>query len=566
MEITRKNAKIKNMYRKKLNSSKNISINKIESKNFNTNNNKSTNIPKFKRFNSKKETFAESIFAMMTSQVIVKVLGLFYKLYVTNRSGFGDEGNAIANAGFQIYALVLSFTAMGIPGAISKIIAEKLSIGDNKGAIKALKISLMIFSSIGLIGSYILFSLSGVIAENYLHIKETKLSIIALCPSVFFVSITSVLKGYFSGRESLKVTAKAQGIDQFVNTFSTIALIELNVFITRKINTERMAAISNLAMTLGNLMELTFLLIEFRKTLPEIREEVLSSAEVENTRIITLLKEILIVSLPITLTSIIMSISKNIDSSTIVKILSNKIGYDEAKRQYGILIGKVDPLINLPLSFNMAIITALLPSISGTKNNIEKMNSRINSALFIGMTIAFPVILMYVFYPKEVLNLLFPNASSGEDLLKISAFSIAFIVIEQINNTIFEGLEKPWVPIISIFVGVLTKAFLNIILVPKTEFIFGRAKGACIATLACHVVASSISTIEILKMRKIKIKLSTFFKPAFASMIFIFIAKFLQEIILKKYQNKISFLISILFATIFYLLFSIKIIKAKKKI
>ena len=81
----------------------------------------------FKRLSSRRETFAESIFAMMTSQVIVKILGLFYKLYVTNRSGFGDEGNAIANAGFQVYALVLSFTSMGIPGAISKIIAEKLA-------------------------------------------------------------------------------------------------------------------------------------------------------------------------------------------------------------------------------------------------------------------------------------------------------------------------------------------------------------------------------------------------------------------------------------------------------
>ena len=498
---------------------------------------------------------------MMTSQVIVKILGLFYKLYVTNRSGFGDEGNAIANAGFQVYALVLSFTSMGIPGAISKIIAEKLSIGDNKGANKVLKISLIIFSSIGLLGSYILFCLAGTIAENYLHIKETRLSIIALCPSVFFVSITAVLKGYFSGRESLKITAKAQGIDQFVNTFSTIALIELNIFITRKINTERMAAISNLAMTLGNLMELIFLLFELRKTLPEIREEVLSSVEIENTRIITILKEILVVSLPIMLTSIIMSISKNIDSATVVKSLSSKIGYDEAKRQYGIIIGKVDPLINLPLSFNMAIIAALLPSISGTKNNIEKMNKRINSAFFIGMTIVLPVTCVYFFYSKEVLNLLFPNASAGENLLKISSLSIIFITIEQINNTIFEGLEKPWVPIVSIFAGVVTKAILNSILVPKTGLALGGAIGACVSTFACHIIASAISTFELIKMRKIKLKISTFLKPAFASIIFLLTTKLMQDVILKNFQGRISFAITLVISMSTYIILLIKIAK-----
>ena len=46
-----------------------------------------------------KETFTQSIFALMCSQVIVKVLGLIYRLYLTNRSGYGDEGNAIASAG-----------------------------------------------------------------------------------------------------------------------------------------------------------------------------------------------------------------------------------------------------------------------------------------------------------------------------------------------------------------------------------------------------------------------------------------------------------------------------------
>lgn len=553
-------AKIKNRYKENLNASKFKNTNKITGKS-NINNNNKGSTSNFKKLSSKRETFAESIFAMMTSQVIVKVLGLFYKLYVTNRSGFGDEGNAIANAGFQVYALVLSFTSMGIPGAISKIIAEKLSIGDNKGANKVLKISLIIFSSIGLLGSYILFCLAGTIAENYLHIKETRLSIIALCPSIFFVSITAVLKGYFSGRESLKIAAKAQGIDQFVNTFSTIALIELNIFITRKINTERMAAISNLAMTLGNLMELTFLLFQLKKILPEIREEVLSSAEIENTRIITILREILVVSLPIMLTSIIMSISKNIDSATVVKSLSNKIGYDEAKRQYGIIIGKVDPLINLPLSFNMAIITALLPSISGTKNNIEKMNKRINSAFFIGMTIVLPVTRVYFFYSKEVLNLLFPNASAGENLLKISSLSIIFITIEQINNTIFEGLEKPWVPIVSIFAGVVTKAILNSILVPKTGLALGGAIGACVSTFACHIIASAISTFELIKMRKIKLKLATFLKPAFVSAIFLLTTKLMQDVILKNFQGRISFAITLVISMSTYIILLIKISK-----
>ena len=55
-----------------------------------------------------KESFMQSVFVLMFSQVLVKILGVVYKLYLTNREGFGDKGNAIYSSGFQIYALFLT--------------------------------------------------------------------------------------------------------------------------------------------------------------------------------------------------------------------------------------------------------------------------------------------------------------------------------------------------------------------------------------------------------------------------------------------------------------------------
>ena len=530
------------------------------------------NSTKIKRIKSK-EGFVQGIFAMMTSQVVVKVLGLFYKLYLTNRSGFGDEGNAIANAGFQVYALMLSITAIGIPGAISKIIAKKLSIGDHRGANKILKMSLMIFATVGLVGSYFLYSFADTFANQYLHIKEAKLSIIALSPSIFLVSVISVLKGYFNGRESIKTTAKAQGIDQFVNTILTISTIELMVFITKKTNTERMAAISNLSTTFGNIAELTYLIKEYIKIKPEIKKEILSSADIENTRIKVLLKEIAKVAIPISLTALIMSISKNIDSTTIVKELSNVVGYKEAKKQYGILSGKVDPLINLPLSFNMAIITALLPSISATNGNADKINKRIFQSYFIGMAISFPILFIYMCYPNEILNLLFPNATSGWKILRVSAISIIFITLEQINNTILEGLEKPFVPIISILIGVIVKAILNRILVPQVNTPYGGTIGACISTVMCHIVATLISIKGLKSIKNIKLNTRSNIKaiaiPLILSIAMIAITKAINNVFFREVFGtinfKVGFIISLLIGMNVYLILTFKILSKNNK-
>ena len=88
---------------------------------------------------NRKQSFMQGIMTLMFSQVLIKILGLIYKLYLTNKKGFGDAGNAIYNSGFQIYALLLTISSIGVPNAVAKLISEKLSVGDTRGAKKYLK-------------------------------------------------------------------------------------------------------------------------------------------------------------------------------------------------------------------------------------------------------------------------------------------------------------------------------------------------------------------------------------------------------------------------------------------
>ena len=73
------------------------------------------------------------------------------------------------------------------------------------------------------------------------------------------------------------------------------------------------------------------------------------------------------VSIPLTLSSIMTSFNKNIDSFTVKRILNTYLSSDVAKKLYGILGGKVDTITNLPLAINIAFSTALVPAISAAK-------------------------------------------------------------------------------------------------------------------------------------------------------------------------------------------------------
>ena len=101
---------------------------------------------KTRKTKSNKQGFLQGVLTLMFSQVLIKLLGMIYTLYLTNREGFGDEGNGIVSSSYQIYAIFLTISSIGIPNAVSKLVAENLSIGDIKGAKRVFRVSIAIFS------------------------------------------------------------------------------------------------------------------------------------------------------------------------------------------------------------------------------------------------------------------------------------------------------------------------------------------------------------------------------------------------------------------------------------
>lgn len=467
-----------------------------------------------------KESFMQSVFVLMFSQILVKCLGVIYKLYLTNREGFGDIGNAIYSSGFQIYALFLTISSMGVPNAVSKLISEKVAIGDHKGAHHIFKIALISFGTLGFLSSTILFLGAKFIAQNVLQIPEAELTLVALSPSIFFVSISCVIKGYFSGRENLKVTANSQTLEQFFKTVFSITLVEI-ISILSGVNTTVMAAGANLATSLATILCFSYLYKYYKNMKKEIAWEIKNTVNHKATRVRRTLKQILSVSVPMSLTGIMGTINKNIDSMTVVRGLKNFLSSEQAKTQYGILSGKVDTLVTLPMSLNIAFATALIPSISSNKavGDIEIIRKRVSFSMLISILIGLPFMVCMIIFAEPILKLLFPNATSGSFIYQISCLSIIFIVLEQTISATLHGLGKLFVPAVALGTGVIIKLILNLLLVPINPevFILGGTAGAAFATAVCHIIAVSIEFKVLKKDIDLKIDYKKFIvKPLIA--------------------------------------------------
>ena len=505
-----------------------------------------------------KQGFVQGIILLIFSQIIIKLLGLTYKLYLTNKQGFGDSGNAIYSAGFQIYALLLTLSSIGVPNAVAKMVSEKNSIGDNKGAHRIFKIAFFIFSGIGFLCSFILFKEAKNISINILQIPEAEKSLIALAPSIFFVSIISVIRGYFNGMQCMKATANSQTIEQLLKTFLTICLVEITCYFFNG-NTTLMAASGNLATTFATMGSFFYLYKFYIIRKKDISYNIKQSFKYKRKRSLSIIKDILCITVPMSLTSILMTINKNVDSVTVVRGLKNFLSNDEAIIQYGILSGKVDTLINLPLSFNMAFATALVPTVSAAlaRKNILEVNKKVTFSILTTMLIGVPCTAGMIVFAEPILNLLFPNASSGYIVLEIAAFSIVFTMLSQILNGALQGIGKIFIPAISLSIGVLVKTILNIILIPisSEKFILGGVNGAAFATVICHIIAFFISFFVLRKKLKLKLDVhKILFKPIIATIFMIAALYFTNKILKCIIIEKLATILSILIAIIVYIL------------
>lgn len=493
-------------------------------------------------------SFMKNVIILMCSEILVKVLGMIYKLVITNMEGFGNTGAGYYASGYQIYALLLTLSSIGIPSVISKLVSERLAIGDKTGAQRIFKIALKFFATLGLIFSILLYFGAEFIANNILNVPDTVYVMRVLAPAIVFVSISAVLKGYFAGQQNMKPTSVAQTLEQFLNCVLSITFVYACIGKDAYI----MAAAGNLSTTLAIMITFVYLINYYKRNKLEINPEQRSPERRKTNK--ELLRTILGISIPITISSIISVISSVIDTATV----SNCIQYAYqnsgmtkealetlAMTKAGIL-SKIDTLVTFPLAINTAFSTALVPSISESmaKKEYGVASKRLSFSIFTSILIIFPCAMGFMFLASPVLKMIYPSASDGALILQLSSISMIFTALNQTVNGGLYGLNLPKVPVAALGVGVVAKTILNIILVSNPTI---NIAGASIGSIVCQILAFLIA-FRVLNM-KLKIKFDpkkNIIKPAIAAVVMGIIVYFVQYLLNMFIGNMVSTLLAII--------------------
>ena len=511
---------------------------------------------KGKRFKKTANSFMKNVVILICSQLLIKVLGLIYKLVITNIEGFGDAGLGYYSAGYQIYSLLLTLSSIGIPSVISKLVSERIAIGDTKGAQRIFKVAFRFFTTLGLVLSIGLYFGSDFIATNILNVPDVSYVMKVLSPAIVFVAMSAVFRGYFSGQQNMKPTSVSQTLEQFLNCVLSITFVY--AYIGR--DTYIMAAAGNLSTTFAIVLTFIYLFIYYKKRKLDTSKSIESPEKNKTNK--QLLKTILGISIPITVSSLISVISGVIDTATVSNCMqiaysgieSSKEALEQIAMSATGILSKVDTLVSFPLAINLAFSTALVPAISEAlaKKDNETASRRLSFSFFASLIIVLPCAIGFISLAQPILSMIYPTASDGAGVFQIASVSMILTALSQTMTGGLYGVNQSKIPAIAAGIGAVIKFILNMILISNPNI---NIYGASISSFVYQVIVFIICYRVLNSHVNMHIKLKThIIKPVISAVgmgIIVYMGYNIMHMFL---GNTISTLLAICLGAISYVL------------
>ena len=439
--------------------------------------------------NVKKQGFLQGALIIAIAHIIVKILGAIYKIPLT-RYILGPDGIGIYNSSYTIYNVLFIVSTAGLPVAISKMVSESVAKDNYDEAIKIFKVSRLIMLAVGIGGFCILLFGASAFAQ-FLKIPSAGIAMMAMAPSLFFVSIMSAYRGFYQGMSNMMPTAVSEVIEAAGKMFVGLLL----AYVLLSYGIEYAASGAILGVSTGTFVATLFLALYWYKLRPEVKK--MCSAKTTSS-FKTIALSLIKLAIPITLGASVFTLASVIDLTMIMRQLAG-LGFDEDARttMYGYYSGYAVTMFNLPPTIIASLAVSIVPAVSAAlvKKDSLTATKTVETAIRITLLIALPCAVGMSVLSGPILNFAFAD-TGAELLLKILAYGVIFVSVVMVANAIIQAKGKVWVPVINMCIGGLVKIVINYILVGNISI---NINGAPIGTVLCYLTTATLNLIAIHK-------------------------------------------------------------------
>jgi len=417
----------------------------------------------------KKNTFVEGTIIAYIAILMTKLLGVIY--VIPFYQIIGSEGGVLYAYAYNIFSLFLTLSTLGIPIALSIIIAEYNAIGKFKEMEFANKVATRLIAIIAVIMFLIMFTCAPLIAGIFhighggSSIESVTLVIRAISFSILIVPFLSLTRGYLQGNKFIAVSGISQFIEQFIRVFvllvgSYVAIHILHYDIPVGV------AFALVGTTAGGLGALLFLKRKIRRHRANYKEET-DDRELEVTKT-EVRKKIAIYAFPVIVVAATQSLYNIADLAMIVRGL-NMIGYEAAEAELiaSIIVTWAPKICVIIEALAIGLSASIIPFIvnSSVNNDSKEVNRKFNQAISIILFVTIPLAAFIIVFAPYIYYAFYGSSVHGGTILSVLAIVSILFSIQIVVNMALQGLKKHKIIYLNCFSGLAVNVILNIPLI-----------------------------------------------------------------------------------------------------
>jgi stage V sporulation protein B len=446
---------------------------------------------------SRRPSFLSGVSVLTLSALVVKVIGLFYRIPMLDQ--LGTEGMGYFNTAYELYALFCVISTAGLPVAMSVLISGLEAEGRGHEVGRVFRISLGLFALLGGGGCALLWGLSKPFA-TLLGNPAAAASMGAIAPTVLFICLSSAFRGYFQGRRQMLPTAISQVMEAAGKLFLGLTLAAYARSVGKDLPTT--AAYAVLGLTLGTGCSVIYLWAH--KTVSSKRETVIAPlTPQEKPR--SVLRPLLATAIPVTASAGIISLTKCVDLAQILRRLQD-LGHTAAyaSSMYGCYSTLAVPLFNILPSLTTSVAMSAVPALSAAlkrgKEGENELKRTAMTSLGLTLAIAIPAALGLSVFSRDILFLLFPHQPEAVEMaspwLSCLGLSVPAACLLTVTGAMLQAAGKANRPMISMLAGVAVKTVLAYVLLGVDGW--GMA-AIPFSSLVCDGVALTVNFIFVFR-------------------------------------------------------------------
>lgn len=491
----------------------------------------------------KKQSLLNGALVLSMAVVAVKLIGVFFKLYVTLKIGY--DGKGYYATAYNIYAPIYSIALAGFPTAVSKMVAAKAAEGRYRDVRALFKISLRIFTLAGAAGTILILLIAFPYTKT-ISSYDSIPAILAIAPSMFFCCVMSGYRGYYQGLRDMTSSAISQVIEAagklifgwvLINSVvGTGAFFADKIPVLNKLVTDSSQAYAAAAaiagVTIGSLMGLIYFVIR-HKVRGEVIPIALLRKSPKQTDASLLTREFIAISIPIAISALVTNVTTLIDNWTVQNrlqyvldnhfdviaamypdiIAAKKFTAEAAEQFKSYLYGAFDTVLeikNIVPTFTVTLGLSAIPVLSEAwvKKDNRTIQKSIDAVLRITGLIAFPCGIGMFVLAEDILWLLYGNSEVNAPaipyiapILMMYGISVIFLALTQPITSMLQAVDRMDVPIKSMLIGAVVKIVSNLVFVGIPAI---NIQGAAIGSIACNIIIVVYGMIVLKRDTKMK--------------------------------------------------------------